>query len=79
MAKVVFIGAGSFGFTRNLVRDLLSFDRLSSSEIALVDINKQRLNFARRACEKIIDQGGYKATVSTTVDRRAAIAKAKDV
>tara|TARA_B100000686_G_C16797364_1_gene983375 strand:+ start:3491 stop:4816 length:1326 start_codon:yes stop_codon:yes gene_type:complete len=79
MAKVVFIGAGSFGFTRNLVRDLLSFDRLSSSEIALVDINKQRLNFARRACEKIINQGGYKATVSTTVDRRAALAKANAV
>lgn len=54
MAKVVFIGAGSFGFTRNLVRDLLTFDNLSNAEIALVDINKQRLTFARRACEKLI-------------------------
>ena len=33
MAKVVFIGAGSFGFTRNLVRDLLTFDALSDTEI----------------------------------------------
>ncbi|HCV26025.1 MAG TPA: alpha-glucosidase/alpha-galactosidase, partial [Candidatus Latescibacteria bacterium] len=47
MAKVVFIGAGSFGFTRGLVRDLLTFDLLSDAEIALVDINKQRLDFAR--------------------------------
>ena len=73
MAKVVFIGAGSFGFTRNLVRDLLTFDNLSSSEIALVDINKQRLNFARRACEKLVQQGGYKATVTATTDRREAL------
>jgi alpha-galactosidase len=70
MAKVVFIGAGSFGFTRNLVRDLLTFDNLSNAEIALVDINKQRLTFARRACEKLIAQGGYKATVTATTQRR---------
>jgi alpha-galactosidase len=73
MAKVVFIGAGSFGFTRNLVRDLLTFDNLSSAEIALVDINKQRLRFARRACQKLIDQGGYKATVTATTERRDAL------
>ncbi|SVE15405.1 uncharacterized protein METZ01_LOCUS468259, partial [marine metagenome] len=70
MAKIVFIGAGSFGFTRGLVRDLLTFPLLESSEIALVDINKQRLNFARRACEKIVAQGNYPATVTATTDRR---------
>ena len=79
MAKVVFIGAGSFGFTRNLVRDLLTFDRLRNSEIALVDISKQRLNFARRACEKLIAQGGYGATITATTDRREALAKADAV
>ncbi len=70
MAKVVFIGAGSFGFTRNLVRDLLTFDALSDAEIALVDIDKRRLNFARRACQKLITQGGYKATLTATTERR---------
>ena len=73
MAKVVFIGAGSFGFTRNLVRDLLTFDNLSHAEIALVDINKQRLSFARRACEKIVKQGNYPATVTATTDRREVL------
>ncbi len=73
MAKVVFIGAGSFGFTRNLVRDLLTFDNLNSTEIALVDINRQRLNFARRACQKLVDQGGYRATVTATTDRREVL------
>ena len=73
MAKVVFIGAGSFGFTRNLVRDLLTFDNLNSTEIALVDINRQRLNFARRACQKLVDQGGYRATVTAITDRREVL------
>ena len=73
MAKVVFIGAGSFGFTRNLVRDLLTFESLSNAEIALVDINKQRLSFARRACQKLITQGGYGATLTATTDRREVL------
>lgn len=73
MAKVVFIGAGSFGFTRGLVRDLLTFDLLSDAEIALVDINKQRLDFARRACQKIVDQGGYRARITASTDRRQVL------
>ena len=79
MAKVVFIGAGSFGFTRNLVRDLLTFERLENSEIALVDIARQRLDFARRACEKLVAQGGYGARVTTTTDRRQALSGADAV
>lgn len=73
MAKVVFIGAGSFGFTRGLVRDLLTFPRLADAQIALVDINKQRLDFARRACQKIIDQGKYQAKLVCASDRRQVL------
>lgn len=79
MAKVVFIGAGSFGFTRGLVRDLLTFPLLEDAEIALVDINKQRLDFARRACQKIIDQGKYPAKLTCTTDRRQVLAGADAV
>jgi len=73
MSKVVFIGAGSLGFTRGLVRDLLTFDLMRDAEIALVDINKQRLNFARRACQKIVTEGKYPATVTATTDRREVL------
>jgi alpha-galactosidase len=79
MAKVVFIGAGSFGFTRGLVRDLLTYPLLEDAEIALVDINKQRLNFARRACQKIIDQGNYPAKLTCTTDRREVLKGASAV
>jgi alpha-galactosidase len=73
MAKVVFIGAGSLGFTRGLVRDVLTFPLLRDAELALVDINKERLDFARRACQKIVAMGNYPAKVTATTDRRAVL------
>ena len=37
--KFAFIGAGSFGFTRELIRDILSFPALSDCTLALMDID----------------------------------------
>ncbi len=34
MAKITFIGAGSFGFTRSLVRDVLTFPLLRDATIS---------------------------------------------
>ena len=41
MAKVAFIGAGSLGFTRGLVRDLLTFPLLEDATIALMDMGRR--------------------------------------
>ena len=71
--KIVFIGAGSLGFTRWLVRDLLTFPKLRDAHIALVDINKERLTLALKGIEKLIAAGNYPATVSATTDRRKAL------
>jgi alpha-galactosidase len=73
MPKLTFIGAGSFGFTRNLVRDVLTFDSLAGSTICLMDINPERLEFSRRAVQRIVDEGGYPAKVETTQDRIEAL------
>ena len=73
MAKIVFIGAGSCGFTRGLVRDLLTFPSMRDAEIALVDINKERLNYARRVCQKIVDMGNYPAKITATTERREVL------
>ena len=43
MEKFAFIGAGSFIFTRNLVRDLLSFPAFEDCELALMDTDPERL------------------------------------
>jgi len=73
MPKITFIGAGSFGFTRTLVRDVLTFPLLAGSTLCLMDINPERLDFSRRAVQRIVDEGGYPAKVVTTLDRAEAL------
>ena len=79
MAKVAFIGAGSFGFTRKLVTDLLSFPLLKDATIALMDINPERLDYIKKAIDRIVDEGNYPATVIATQDRREALQDADGV
>lgn len=71
--KITFIGAGSFGFTRGLVRDLLTFPALADATVCLMDVDPERLEFARQAVTKIVQQGGYPATVQATLDRKEAL------
>ncbi|HOE66280.1 MAG TPA: alpha-galactosidase [Candidatus Hydrogenedentes bacterium] len=73
MPRIAFIGAGSLGFTRGLVRDLLTFSLLENSTIVLMDVDKERLDFARRAVTSIVDRGGYPAKVEATLDRKQAL------
>ena len=71
--KIAFIGAGSLGFTRGLVRDILTFPLLKDATISLMDIDKDRLAFAKRACEIIVERGKYPARVEATLDRKQAL------
>jgi len=73
MAKIAFIGAGSLGFTRGLVRDMLTFPLLADATISLMDIDQERLDFAYRAVSKIIEMGNYPAKVEATLDRAEAL------
>lgn len=79
MKKIVFIGAGSLVFTKNLVRDLLTFPALAECTIALVDIDEERLGFARKTVEKIITAGHYPAKVEAYTDRKEALEGADGV
>ncbi|MEZ4656666.1 MAG: alpha-galactosidase [Caldilineaceae bacterium] len=73
MPKITFIGAGSFGFTRKLVKDVLTFPLLENAHITLMDIDAERLDFANRAINRIVQAGEYPATVEATMDREAAL------
>jgi len=73
MPKIAFLGAGSFGFTRGLVRDILTFPALADSEIALMDIDQERLDFIKAAVDKIVAAGNYPAKVTATTDRAQAL------
>jgi alpha-galactosidase len=79
MARIVFIGAGSTVFARNLMGDILSFPELSSSTIVLHDINEERLRTSEIVGHKIVETLGVSATIEATTDRRAALAGANYV
>jgi len=69
MPKIAFVGAGSLGFTRTLVIDMMSYEDLADSTISLIDIDEQRLHYAKRAVDRIMEVGGYPAKVEATLDR----------
>jgi len=79
MKKFAFIGAGSFGFTRNLVRDILSFPAFADCTIALMDLDEERLGFIKQAVDKIVAAGNYPATVIATTNRAEALQGADGV
>ncbi len=77
--KIAFIGAGSVTFTRNLVRDLLTFPAFEDATIALMDIDPEKLSFAEMCVRKIIETGNYPATLICTTDRVEALRGADGV
>ncbi len=77
--KFAFIGAGSFGFTRGLVRDILTFPAFADATIALMDIDPERLDYITRAVKRIVKEGKYAAKVVSTTDRKTALKGADGV
>ena len=78
MARIAFIGAGSFGFTRGLVRDILTFPLLRDSTLVLMDVNPERLKFIEMAIQRIVREGNYPAKIEVTTDRKKALKGARD-
>src|SRR5579871_5501411 len=78
MTRITFIGAGSLGFTRNLVRDILTFPLLRDATLVLMDVNAERLEFVDKSVRRIVELGQYPAKVESTMDRAEAL-KGADV
>ena len=72
MTRIVFIGAGSVEFTRNLLGDILTFPELADAEIVLHDIVEERLATAEAMARWTNGAAGAHARISTTTDRRRA-------
>jgi len=71
--KIAFIGAGSTVFMKNIVGDVLQRPSLSGATIALMDIDKGRLEESAIVAGKLIRTLGVKAAVETTSERRRAL------
>ena len=77
--KVTFIGAGSLGFTRALLTDILSVPEFHDIEIAFTDINQKNLDMVTQLCQRDIDENGLKIKIKSTTNRREALKGAKYV
>lgn len=77
--KIAFIGAGSVGFTRKLVRDLLKVEMFHDVEFALHDINEKNLDMVAQLLRRDIEANALPARVTQSLDRRAALEGARYV
>ena len=68
--KIAFIGAGSIGFTRELLADILTVPEFRSCEIAFTDINERNLSMVTQLCQRDIEANGLDIRIQSTLDRR---------
>jgi alpha-galactosidase len=73
MTKIAFVGAGSTIFMKNIVGDALLTPALADSHFALMDIDTARLGESAAVARGMIRTVGTGATVTTHIDRRAAL------
>ncbi|MBA2482614.1 MAG: alpha-glucosidase/alpha-galactosidase [Planctomycetes bacterium] len=71
--KIAFIGAGSIGFTRTLMRDLLSVPEFKDVEVSFTDINPTNLDMVTQLCQRDIEANGLAIRIAATTDRREAL------
>ncbi len=74
--KIAMIGAGSIGFTRRLMRDLLFVPEFADTTFAFTDISERNLDMVAQLCKRDIEANNLPAKIIATTDRRAAIADA---
>ena len=79
MTKLTIIGAGSTVFTKNIVVDLLTIEEFKSIEIALMDIDQNRLLKTKEVLEIIAKKMGATPKISLHTNRRESLLDANFV
>ena len=79
MSRIAFIGAGSVEFTKNLLGDILSFPELRDAEIALHDIDPERLAVGEAMARYTAGVLGAAPRIEAHLDRRRALEGADHV
>ena len=77
--KIAVIGAGSIGFTRRLMRDILSVPELQDAEFAFHDIDKNNLEMIAQLARRDIEHNQLPTRLTTSLDRCTALQGAKYV
>ncbi len=74
--KVAMIGAGSIGFTRKLVQDILAVPELADTTFGFTDISERNLDMVKQLCERDIAANKLPARIEAGLDRRDALNEA---
>ncbi|MBZ0296372.1 MAG: alpha-glucosidase/alpha-galactosidase [Anaerolineae bacterium] len=74
--KIAMIGAGSIGFTRKLMHDILTVPELQDTTFVFMDISERNLEMVKQLCERDIQANKLPAKVVATLDQREAITDA---
>lgn len=77
MSKIVFLGAGSTVFAKNVLGDCLLTPALQDFEIALFDINPERLRDSEIMLNNIRKTSGSRCNIKAYTDRKEALRGAK--
>lgn len=72
--KIAMIGAGSIGFTRRLMHDILAIPELTDATFALMDLSQRNLDMVTQLCRRDIEANKLPATIVPTISQREAIA-----
>lgn len=75
--KIAFIGAGSIGFTREILTDILAVPEFQNVRISFTDINEKNLDMVTQLCQRDIDSNGLNIKIQATTERRKAFKDAK--
>jgi len=75
--KIAVLGAGSVGFTRTMVRDILCVPEFQNITIALHDINEHNLSMVENLVKRDIESSKLGARVISCSDRKKALDGAK--
>jgi alpha-galactosidase len=79
MSKITFLGAGSTVFAKNVLGDCLLTPALQGFEIALFDIDHERLQDSAKMLNNIKKTSGSTSVVNVYTDRKEALSGAKYV
>jgi alpha-galactosidase len=72
--KIAVIGAGSIGFTRKLMHDILAVPELEDTSFSFMDIDEQNLSMVTQLAQRDIEGNNLPAKIISTLDQREAIA-----
>ncbi|GAA0393972.1 alpha-glucosidase/alpha-galactosidase [Paenibacillus motobuensis] len=79
MSKITFLGAGSTVFAKNVLGDVMLTEALQGYELALYDIDEERLSDSERLLNSMRLTLGSNCTVKAYHDRKEALKGAKFV